>query len=42
VAEARSAGLPLGWIFWRRGLPYAILCHIAANAAHLALQEGVF
>jgi membrane protease YdiL (CAAX protease family) len=36
------SGLPLGWIFWRWGLPYAILCHIAANAAHLALQGLVF
>lgn len=36
------AGLPLGWIFWRWGLPYAILCHVAANAAHLALQEILF
>ena len=36
------AGLPLGWIFWRWGLPYAILCHVAANAAHLALQNTVF
>jgi hypothetical protein len=36
------AGLPLGWVFWRWGLPYAILCHVASNAAHLALQEGVF
>jgi membrane protease YdiL (CAAX protease family) len=36
------AGVPLGWIFWRWGLPYAILCHVAANAAHLALQERLF
>ncbi len=36
------AGLPLGWIFWRWGLPYSILCHVAANAAHLAFQGGVF
>jgi hypothetical protein len=36
------AGLPLGWIFWRWGLPYSILCHIAANAAHLALQSRIF
>lgn len=36
------AGLPLGWMFWRWGLPYAILCHVAANAAHLALQKGLF
>jgi hypothetical protein len=36
------AGVPLGWIFWRWGLPYAMLCHVAANAAHLAFQEGLF
>lgn len=36
------AGLPLAWIFWRWGLPYSILCHFAANAAHLALQSRVF
>lgn len=36
------AGLPLGWVFWRWGLPYSILCHAAANAVHLALQKNVF
>ena len=36
------AGLPLGWVFWRWGLPYAILCHVAANAAHLAAQHRFF
>jgi len=36
------AGVPLGWVFWRWGLPYAILCHAAGNAAHLALQGRVF
>jgi len=24
-------GLLLGWIFWRWGLPYAILCHLAGD-----------
>jgi membrane protease YdiL (CAAX protease family) len=42
VTKYTLAGLPLGWIFWRWGLPYAILCHVAANAAHLALQENLF
>ena len=42
VAKYTLAGLPLGWIFWRWGLPYAILCHAAANAAHLAVQSRVF
>jgi Type II CAAX prenyl endopeptidase Rce1-like len=36
------AGVPLGWVFWRWGLPYSILCHAAGNAAHLALQGRVF
>jgi len=35
------AGVPLGWVFWRAGLPYSILCHAAGNAAHLALQGRV-
>jgi hypothetical protein len=35
-------GVPLGWVFWRWGLPYAILCHSAANATHMALQWRVF
>ena len=35
-------GVPLGWVFWRWGLPYTILCHSAANATHMALQWGVF
>jgi hypothetical protein len=36
------AGVPFGWVFWRWGLPYAILCHAAGNAAHLVLQGQVF
>ena len=36
------AGMPLGWIFWRWGLPYAIVAHAAGNAAHLALQDALF
>jgi len=35
-------GVPLGWVFWRWGLPYAIICHSAANATHMALQWVVF
>lgn len=42
VAKYTLAGLPLGWIFWRWGLPYAILCHVTGNAVHLALQRGLF
>jgi membrane protease YdiL (CAAX protease family) len=42
IAKYTLAGLPLGWVFWRSGLPYAIVCHVAANAAHLAVQSRVF
>lgn len=42
VAKYTLLGLPLGWIFWRWGLPYAILCHAAANAAHFAVQPVLF
>jgi len=31
-------GVPLGWVFWRWGLPHAIICHSGANATHMALQ----
>lgn len=36
------AGLPLGWLFWRWGLPYAILCHVLVNATHIALEPFAF
>lgn len=42
LAKYTLAGVMLGWIYWRWGLPYSILCHAAANAAHLALQERLF
>jgi membrane protease YdiL (CAAX protease family) len=42
VAKYTLAGLPLGWIFWRWGLPYAVVCHAASNAAHLIAQRFVF
>jgi len=42
ITKYMLAGVPLGWVFWRWGLPYAILCHAAANATHLALQGRVF
>lgn len=37
-----ALALPLGWIFWRWGLPYAMLCHGAANAAHSVFQNSLF
>ena len=42
VAKYTLAGIVLGLVFWRWGLPYAILCHGAANAAHLAFQDTLF
>lgn len=36
------AGLLLGWMFWRWGLPYSILGHAAANAAHRAFESLAF
>jgi membrane protease YdiL (CAAX protease family) len=42
LVKYTMAGLPLGWIFWRWGLPHSIVCHAAANAAHIAFQGLVF
>src|SRR4029079_16533287 len=36
------AGLPMGWLYWRWGLPYAMVCHAAVNATHLVFQRFVF
>ena len=42
VVKYTLAGVPLGWIFWRWGLPYAMLCHMTVNAVHLALESSLF
>jgi membrane protease YdiL (CAAX protease family) len=42
AVKSSAAGLLLGWVFWRRGLPYSIACHVAANATHLLLMPGLF
>lgn len=34
VVKTGAAGVLFGWLFWRWGLPYAMLAHAAANAAH--------
>jgi membrane protease YdiL (CAAX protease family) len=34
VVKNTAAGLLFNWLFWRWGLPYAMLAHAAANAAH--------
>jgi hypothetical protein len=33
--------LRLGWVSWRWGPPYAILCHSAANGAHMELPSRI-
>jgi membrane protease YdiL (CAAX protease family) len=35
VLKAGAAGLLLGWVFWRWGLPYSIVCHGTTNGVHL-------
>jgi membrane protease YdiL (CAAX protease family) len=35
VLKAGTAGLLLGWVFWRWGLPYSIVCHATTNGVHL-------
>jgi membrane protease YdiL (CAAX protease family) len=42
VVKTAGMGLVLGWSFWRWGLPYAILLHSAANAAHLLVDPLFF
>ncbi|GEM_PF-5714476 len=42
AVKSSAAGLLLGWVFWRWGLPYSIMCHSMANAAHLMLAPALF
>ena len=42
LAKYTLLGVPLGWVFWRWGLPYAILCHSVANATHMVLGSVFF
>lgn len=42
AVKAGAAGLLLGWIFWRWGLPYSFACHGTANAIHMLLIPAVF
>ena len=42
VVKSGAAGLLLGWVFWRWGLPYCIACHSTANAVHLVLAPLLF
>lgn len=40
--KSGAAGVCLGWVFWRLGLPYSVVCHGVANAVHLVLAPLVF
>ena len=42
VVKSGLAGLVLGWLYWRRGLPYAMLCHFAANGLHKVFEPMLF
>lgn len=42
VAKSGGAGLLFGWVFWRWGLPSAMLMHFAANGAHALLEPAFF
>ena len=42
AAKSSAAGLLLGWIFWRWGLPYSSVCHCTANGVHLLLMPALF
>ena len=42
VVKSGMAGLALGWIFWRWGLPYAMVCHFAANGLHKVFEPMLF
>jgi len=38
VVKTAAMAVVLGWSYWRWGLPYAILLHSAANAAHALID----
>lgn len=42
AVKTAGAGVLLGWMFWRWGLPYSAVCHCAANAIHLLLMPLLF
>jgi membrane protease YdiL (CAAX protease family) len=42
VLKAGAAGLLLGWMFWRWGLPYSIVCHGTTNGIHLLAMPVFF
>jgi membrane protease YdiL (CAAX protease family) len=42
VLKTGAAGLLLGWVFWRWGLPYSFACHGTANAIHFIAMPAFF
>ena len=42
VVKSGVGGLVLGWVFWRWGLPYAMVCHFAANGLHKVFEPMLF
>jgi membrane protease YdiL (CAAX protease family) len=42
AVKSSAGGVVLGWVFWRRGLPYSIACHGLANAVHLLAWPAIF
>ncbi len=42
VLKSGVAGLVLGWVFWRWGLPYAMVCHFLANGVHKVFELMLF
>jgi membrane protease YdiL (CAAX protease family) len=42
MLKSSAAGAVLGWVFWRKGLPYSVTCHCIANAVHLLAWPAVF
>jgi membrane protease YdiL (CAAX protease family) len=42
VLKSSLLGVFLGWVFWRWGLPYAILCHALVNATHSLCEWWLF
>lgn len=40
--KSSVGGLLLGWIYWRWGLGYSILCHGTINGVHSLLEPLVF
>jgi membrane protease YdiL (CAAX protease family) len=42
AVKSSAGGVAFGWVFWRWGLPYSIVCHCVANATHLLLMPALF